>query len=93
MINVFMIHSGKDYEMVKDVIEPYLRGTDGEDPGAYASCNILTLESGVEFTFTLAFTVDAVLELEDVDLFVDELVLAVTADVSSGSSSKIARSS
>ena len=48
MINVFMIHSGKDYEMVKDVIEPYLRGTDGEDPGAYASCNILTLESGVE---------------------------------------------
>ena len=48
MINVFMIHSGKDYEMVKDVIEPYLRGTDGEDPGAYANCNILTLESGVE---------------------------------------------
>ena len=48
MINVFMIHSGKDYEMVKDVIEPYLRGTDGEDPCAYANCNILTLESGVE---------------------------------------------
>jgi hypothetical protein len=42
----------------------------------------------VEFTFTVPFTVDAVLELEDVDLFVDELVLAVTEDVSSGSSQK-----
>ena len=48
MINVFMIHSGKDYEMVKDVIEPYLRGTDDDGPSTYANCNILTLESGVE---------------------------------------------
>ena len=48
MINVFMIHSGRDYDMVKDVIEPYLRGTDADSPGAYTNCNILTLESGVE---------------------------------------------
>ena len=48
MINVFMIHSGKDYDMVKEVVEPYLSGTDGSSVNAYPNCNILTLESGVE---------------------------------------------
>ena len=41
-----MIHSGNDYKMVKEVIEPYLRGTDDEGPNTSANCSILTLESG-----------------------------------------------
>lgn len=46
MINVFMIHSGNDYKMVKEVIEPYLSRTDDEGPSTVANCSILTLESG-----------------------------------------------
>lgn len=48
MINVFMIHSGKDYITVKDEIEPYLRGDDLDSSSVTANCNVLTLESGVE---------------------------------------------
>ncbi len=46
MINVFMIHSGQDYKMVKEVIEPYLRGSKDDGPNTSANCSILTLESG-----------------------------------------------
>lgn len=46
MINVFMIHSGQDYNMVKEVIEPYLRGSKEDGPNTSANCSILTLESG-----------------------------------------------
>ena len=42
MINVFIIHSGKDYDRVKQEIEPYLLG---ENPQT-SSCNFLALESG-----------------------------------------------
>ena len=42
MINVFIIHSGKDFDRVKSEIEPYLLGDDPQ----LSSCNLLTLESG-----------------------------------------------
>jgi hypothetical protein len=42
MINVFIIHSGRDYDRVKQEIEPYLVGENRQD----SSCNLLTLESG-----------------------------------------------
>ena len=41
-----MIHSGNDYKMVKEVIEPYLRGSKDDGPNTSANCSILTLESG-----------------------------------------------
>ena len=49
MVNVFVIHSGKDYEYVKNVVEPYLTGkkeADGSPGNGRSSANILTLESG-----------------------------------------------
>ena len=47
MINVFVIHSGRDYKMVKEEIEPFLV-SDVEKQSYMPNCNILTLESGVE---------------------------------------------
>ena len=49
MVNVFIIHSGKDYAFVKEEVEPYLLGRRDElgnecDRGGNA--NLLTLESG-----------------------------------------------
>jgi len=49
MVNVFIIHSGKDYDYVKTVVEPYLMGQideDGQAAKRVNNANILTLESG-----------------------------------------------
>ena len=50
MVNIFIIHSGKDYEYVKNVVEPYLMGKTDENgeklEGMPNNANILTLESG-----------------------------------------------
>ena len=49
MVNVFIIHSGNDYEFVKDQLEPFLRGEkdeQGREVNAGGSANILTLASG-----------------------------------------------
>ena len=51
MIDVFVIHSGKDYDYVKEELEPYLMGqVKGADGDASKECNanVLTLESGEE---------------------------------------------
>lgn len=46
MVNIFVVHSGNDYNFVKQEIEPFLYGS---DCGNYSqSSNILTLESGEE---------------------------------------------
>ena len=49
MVNVFIIHSGKDYDDVKTEVEPYLMGQideDGKPAGRENNANILTLRSG-----------------------------------------------
>ena len=49
MVNVFIIHSGKDYEYVKRTVEPYLMGKideDGKEVCLENNANILTLKSG-----------------------------------------------
>ena len=49
MVNVFIVHSGSDYDYVKNYMEPYLRGEidDNGGPAEFGgSSNILTLESG-----------------------------------------------
>jgi hypothetical protein len=51
MINVFVVHSGKDYTMVKEVIEPFLLASEGDENSFLPSCNILTLESGVDYNW------------------------------------------
>ena len=54
MVNVFIIHSGKDYDYVKTTIEPFLMGRIDEDGNAaHEECNsnILTLESGREYNW------------------------------------------
>ncbi len=52
MVNVFIIHSGIDYDYVKDTIEPFLRGEKDllhNDIKGECNANILTLQSGSEF--------------------------------------------
>ncbi len=52
MVDVFIIHSGKDYDYVKTKIEPYLRGEIDEkgEPGkGDGNANILTMRSGVKY--------------------------------------------
>ena len=49
MVNVFIVHSGKDYDYVKDTVEPFLMGLEdenGKPANRGGSANILTLESG-----------------------------------------------
>lgn len=49
MVNVFMVHSGRDYDYVKRFVEPYLTGKLDEDGNAVkrsSYSNILTLKSG-----------------------------------------------
>ncbi|MBR3036012.1 MAG: hypothetical protein IKI54_01795 [Lachnospiraceae bacterium] len=49
MVNVFIIHSGKDYDYVKTEVEPYLMGQtdeDGKPAKRENNANILTLRSG-----------------------------------------------
>ena len=49
MVNIFIIHSGKDYKYVKEKIEPYLMGMiddEGKPADLENNANILTLESG-----------------------------------------------
>ena len=49
MVNVFIIHSGSDYDYVKNTIEPYLMGKIDENRNAVnreCNANILTLKSG-----------------------------------------------
>ena len=51
MVDVFIIHSGKDYEYVKKTIEPYLRGEideNGNPCNREGYANILTMRSGVK---------------------------------------------
>ena len=50
MVNVYIVHSGKDYEYVKNKIEPYLTGKIDESGHAINgenNANILTLKSGI----------------------------------------------
>ena len=50
MVNVYIIHSGKDYDYVKSTVEPILMGKTDENgnPGSgECNANVLTLESGV----------------------------------------------
>lgn len=54
MVNVFIIHSGKDYDYVKERIEPYLMGKiddDGNAVSAECNANILTMRSGVKYNW------------------------------------------
>lgn len=48
MVNIFIIHSGKDYEYVKGVVEPYLMGKIDENgeklEGKTNNANILTIQ-------------------------------------------------
>ncbi len=49
MVNVFIVHSGNDYDYVKDSVEPFLMGKideDGKKIDAKCNANILTLKSG-----------------------------------------------
>ena len=49
MVNVFIIHSGREYKYVKEKIEPYLMGMvddDGKPAELENNANILTLKSG-----------------------------------------------
>ena len=49
MVNIFIIHSGRDYKYVKEKIEPYLMGMiddEGKPADLENNANILTLESG-----------------------------------------------
>lgn len=51
MIDVFIIHSGKDYDYVKEQVEPFLMDEteDASDPlSKKRNANVLTLESGTE---------------------------------------------
>lgn len=51
MIDVFIIHSGKDYDYVKEQVEPFLMDEteDASDPlSKERNANVLTLESGTE---------------------------------------------
>ena len=57
MVNVFIIHSGKDYDYVKQNVEPYLMGKideDGKPAGRENNANILTLKSGEKFNWKKA---------------------------------------
>lgn len=54
MVNVFIIHSGKDYDYVKERVEPYLMGMIDEDGNAANrenNASILTLKSGVNYNW------------------------------------------
>ena len=54
MVNVFIIHSGKDYDYVKSTIEPYLKGEideQGNPINGECNSNVLTLESGIEYNW------------------------------------------
>lgn len=49
MVNVFIIHSGKDFNYVKETLEPFLKGEkdiNNNDIKSPNNSNILTLESG-----------------------------------------------
>lgn len=51
MVNVFIVHSGNDYDYVKTQIEPFLMGKIDEAGNAVqrpCNANILTLKSGVQ---------------------------------------------
>ena len=57
MVNVFIIHSGKDYDYVKQEVEPYLMGRideDGNPTERENNANILTLKSGKNFNWKKA---------------------------------------
>ena len=57
MVNVFIIHSGKDYDYVKKNIEPYLMGKideNGQTAERENNASILTLKSGVNFNWKKA---------------------------------------
>lgn len=50
MVNVYIVHSGKDYEYVKNKVEPYLTGKINESGhviNGENNANILTLKSGI----------------------------------------------
>ncbi len=47
MVNIFIIHSGNDYDYVKEVVEPYLLGAmNDSDAVLEGNTNVLTLKSG-----------------------------------------------
>lgn len=49
MVNIYIVHSGKDYEYVKNFVEPYLIGQmndKGEQIQSESYANILTMKSG-----------------------------------------------
>jgi hypothetical protein len=51
MVNVFIVHSGKEYDYVKPSIEPFLKGEideKGQPAKRESNANILTLQSGKE---------------------------------------------
>ena len=48
MVNVFIVHAGKDYDFVKERIEPFLLGLkdeNGRPASVGGSSNILTLSA------------------------------------------------
>ncbi len=54
MVNVFIIHSGRDYDYVKQSVEPYLMGKadeNGEPASRENYASILTLKSGENFNW------------------------------------------
>ena len=54
MVNVFIIHSGKDYDYVKSTVEPYLMGEIDEKGNLISgecNTNILTLKSGENYNW------------------------------------------
>ena len=51
MVNTFIVHSGTDYDYVKNFVEPYLMGQvdeEGKEANKENNANILTLKSGIK---------------------------------------------
>ena len=51
MVDIFVVHSGKDYDYVKGFVEPFLKNeidVNGKEIKGSSNANVLTLESGEE---------------------------------------------
>ena len=54
MVNIFIVHSGKDYDYVKETVEPSLLGIDedlDENSVMIGNANILTMKSGTNYNW------------------------------------------
>ena len=54
MVNVFIVHSGKDYDYVKNTVEPAILGikeTKNENSAPIGNANLLTMKSGTQYNW------------------------------------------